>query len=305
LIIFSIGGGYAGLSVADYVPFLQYLASNGYIVCAANADPLTTRQIGVIDEAEAANLIVTYSSLPTFPLANAVNLEAIGALGHSRGGESVIVQAATNNQIKVILAMGAENSSSSMANSSYVNVPAMLIFGSNDSSAPLNDNINYYNNFNASKEYLQINGAGHDLGIWNGTAYGFPYNLTTTSITEKYVLSWFNYYLYANSSAINVFNGTSLTNDVTTGIISKYAISLTQNLQHFNDATALLQFGLTFVSAPVAITLLDVILYVKSVQLFTTKIPKKTKEDNSLITNLRSIRKINLKKIQPRILTPY
>jgi hypothetical protein len=274
LIIFSIGGGYAGLSVADYVPFLQYLASNGYIVCAANADPLTTRQIGIRDEAEAANLIANYSMLPTFPLANAVNLGAIGALGHSRGGESVIVQAATDNRVKVILAMGAENSSSSMANSSYVNVPAMLIFGSNDSSAPLNDNVNYYNNFNASKEYLQINGAEHDLGIWNGTAYGFPCNLTTTSTTEKYVLSWFNYYLYANSSAINVFNGTSITNDVTAGIISKHAISLTQNLQQLYDETTLSQFSLAFVSAPVAITLIEVFLYVKSVQSFITKIPK-------------------------------
>jgi hypothetical protein len=238
---------------------------------------LTTRQIGVIDETEAANLIVTYSSLPTFPLANAINLEAIGALGHSRGGESVIVQAATDNRVKVILAMGAENSSSSMANSSYVNVPAMLIFGSNDSSAPLNDNVYYYNNFNESKEYLQINGAGHDLGIWNGTAYGFPYNLTTVSTTEKYVLSWFNYYLYSNSSAINVFNGTSLTNDVTAGIISKYAISLTQNLQ-LNVVAALSQLALALVSTPVSIRLFGAFLYINSVQTLQTRIPKQLKK---------------------------
>jgi hypothetical protein len=274
LIVFSIGGGYAGLSVADYVPFLQYLASNGYIVCAANADPLTTRQIGVIEETEAANLIVNYSSLPTFPLTSAINLGAIGALGHSRGGESVIIQAVTDNRVKVILVMAAENSSSSMANSSYINVPAMLIFGSNDSSAPLNDNVNYYNNFNASKEYLQINGAGHDLGIWNGTAYGFPYNLTTTSTTEKYVLSWFNYYLYANSSAINIFNGTSLTNDITAGIISKYAVSLRQNLQQLDAATTLSQFTLAFVLMPVLMALIGKFLYIKSVQTFRTKTPK-------------------------------
>ena len=144
--------------------------------------------------------------------------------------------------------MGAENSTNSMANSSYVNVPAMLIFGSNDSSAPLNDNVNYYNNFNASKEYLQINGADHDLGIWNGTAYGFPYNLTTTSTTEKYALSWFNYYLYANSSAINVFNGTGLTNDVSAGVIGNYALSgisesLPQTLDYAFDSVPI-QVGL-------------------------------------------------------------
>jgi hypothetical protein len=153
-----------------------------------------------------------------------------------------------------------------------------LIFGSNDSSAPLNDNVNYYNNFNASKEYLQINGAGHDLGIWNGTAYGFPYNLTTTSTTEKYVLSWFNYYLYANSSAINVFNGTSLTNDITAGIISKYAISIRQNLQQLDVATVLSQFAIAFISTPAAIALIRAFLYIKSVQIFTTKIPKQLKK---------------------------
>jgi Chlorophyllase len=277
LIVFSIGGGYVGLSVADYVPFLQYLASNGYIVCAANADPLTTRHIGVIAETEAANLILNYSSLPTFPLANAVNLEAIGAVGHSRGGESVIVQAATDNRIKVILAMGAENSTDAMANYTYVNVPALLIFGSEDSSAPLNDNINYYNNFNDSKEYIQINGANHDLGIWNGTAYGFPYNLTTTPTTEKYVLSWFNYYLYSNSTAINVFNGTGLTNDVSAGIISKYAVSIRQNLQ-LTGAATLSQLAIAFVSMPVSITLFGVFLYINSVQRLTIKVPRRLKK---------------------------
>ena len=186
---------------------------------------MTTHDTGVSDETEAEHLIVNYASSPTFPLANAVNLEAIGALGHSRGGESVIEQAGTDNRIKVILTMGAANLTKAISNSSYVNVPAMLIFGSKDASSPLNDNVNYYNNFNASKEYIQISGADHDLGIWNGTPYGFTYNLTTTPTTEKYALSWFNYYLYANSSALNVFNATALANDYSSGIIGSYAIS--------------------------------------------------------------------------------
>ena len=184
-------------------------------------------------------------------MAKAVDLEAIGALGHSRGGESIIEQAATDNRIKVILAMGVANSTDAINNSTHVNVPAMLIFGSQDANAPLNDNVNYYNNFNASKEYIQINGAGHDLGIWNGTLDGFTYNLTTTPTTEKYTLSWFNYYLYANSSALNVFSGSGLTNDVKSGIISKYAISLSQNPpQAIPGAEALSQFALVFISTP-------------------------------------------------------
>ena len=209
-------------------------------------------------------------------MANAINLGAIGALGHSRGGESVIVQAALDNRIKVILAMGAENSTDAVANSTYVNVPAMLIFGSEDSSAPLNDNVNYYNNFNASKEYLQINGADHDLGIWNGTAYGFPYNLTTTSTTEKYVLSWFNYYLYNNSTAINVFNGSTLTNDVSAGIISKYAVSLRQNLQ-LTGATTIPQLTIAVISTSASMALFSAFLYVNSVRTLRTKIPKRLK----------------------------
>jgi hypothetical protein len=209
-------------------------------------------------------------------LANAINLGAIGALGHSRGGESVIVQAALDNRIKVILAMGAENSTDAVANSTYVNVPAMLIFGSEDSSAPLNDNVNYYNNFNASKEYIQINGADHDLGIWNGTSYGFPFNLTTTSTTEKYVLSWFNYYLYANSSAINVFNGTSLTNDVSAGIISKYAVSLRQNLQ-LTDATTFPQLTIAAISTSSFMALFAAFLHTNSARTLRTKIPKQHK----------------------------
>jgi len=225
LIVFSIGGGYAGLSVADYLPFLEYLASNGYIVCAANADPLTAFQIGVSDETQAENLIVNYVSSSSFPLYNAVNLGAIGALGHSRGGDSVIQQAAGDYRIKVILGMGAANETDSMNDSIHVNVPAMLIFGSQDTNAPLSDNVNYYNNFGSSKEYIEINGAGHDLGIWNGIPYGFDYNLTTSPTTEKYVLSWFNYYLYSNSSALNVFSGSGLANDVSIGIIDKYSIS--------------------------------------------------------------------------------
>jgi hypothetical protein len=231
--VFSIGGGYPGLSVADYIPFLKYMSSNGYIVCAANANPLTTPDTGVTAETEAEHLIVNYASSPTFPLANAVNLGAIGALGHSRGGESVIEQAGTDGRIKVILAMGAANLTKAINNSSYVNVPAMLLFGSQDASSPFNDNVNYYNNFNASKEYIQINGAGHDLGIWNATAYGFTYNLTTTPTTEKYALAWFNYYLYSNSSALNVFNAEGLENDYSLGIISRYAISgIPESLPH-------------------------------------------------------------------------
>ncbi len=201
------------------------MSSNGYIVCAANANPLTPPDTGVTAETEAEHLIVNYVSLPTFPLSNAVNLGAIGALGHSRGGESVIEQAGTDNRIKVIIAMGAANLTKAINNSSYVNVPAMLLFGSQDASSPYNDNINYYNHFNASKEYIQISGVDHDLGIWNGTAYGFPYNLTATPTTEKYVLSWFNYYLYANSSALNAFNAAALANDHSSGIIGNYALS--------------------------------------------------------------------------------
>jgi Chlorophyllase len=225
LIVFSIGGGYSGLSVADYVQFLKYMSSNGYIVCAANVNPLTTHDTGVNAETEAEHLIVNYAYSPTFPLANAVNLGAIGAFGHSRGGESVIEQAGTDNRVKVILAMGAANSTNAINNSSYVNVPAMLIFGSQDASSPFNDNVNYYNNFNTSKEYIRISGAGHDLGIWNGTGYGFQYNLTTTPTTEKYALSWFNYYLYSNSSALSVFSPTALANDNSSGIINSYATS--------------------------------------------------------------------------------
>jgi hypothetical protein len=212
------------------------MSSNGYIVCAANANPLTTHDTGVTAETEAEHLIVNYVSSPTFPLVNAVNLGAIGALGHSRGGESVIEQAGTDNRIKVILAMGPANLTKAINNSSYVNVPAMLIFGSQDASSPFNDNVNYYNNFNASKEYIQINGANHDLGIWNGTTYGFTYNLTTTPTTEKYALSWFNYYLYANSSALNVFSPTALANDYSSGIISSYATSgISESLPHILD----------------------------------------------------------------------
>jgi len=259
--VFSIGGGYAGLSVADYVPFLKYMASNGYIVCAANADPLTTHDIGVSDETEAENLIVNYVSSTTFPLSNAVNLGEIGAIGHSRGGESVIEQAAIDSRIKVIVAMAASNSTDAIGNSSYVNVPAMLIFGSADSNAPLNDNVNFYNNFQASKEYIQINGAGHDLGIWNGTAYGFNYNLTTTPTTEKYALAWFNYYLYANSTAQNVFSGSGLKNDVTSGIISNYVTSFTENLQQAEAGSgSLLQLETVFYSASAPLILLSAFL---------------------------------------------
>jgi chlorophyllase-like protein len=225
LIVFTIGGGYAGLSVADYVTFLEYLASHGYIVCAANFNPLTTHQVGVADETQAENLIVNYASSTSFPLSNAVDLNEIGALGHSRGGESVIIQAATDNRIKVMLAMSAANDTWAIGNSTLVKVPAMLLFGSNDANAPLSDNVNYYNNFQGQKEYIQISGATHDLGIWNGIPYGFPYNQTTTPTTEKYVLAWFNYYLYANSTALNVFNAAALANDYSSGIISSYAIS--------------------------------------------------------------------------------
>lgn len=204
------------------------MASNGYIVCAANCDPSTHHDTGVSDETEAENLIVNYASSPEFPLANAINLTAIGALGHSRGAESVIEQAATDNRIKVILGMEAANSTNAINNSSYVAVPAMLLFGSEDSNLLLNDNVNYYNNFEGSKEYIQINGAGHDMGIWNGTSYGFRFNLTTTPTTEKYVLSWFNYYLYSNSTASNVFNEPALEDEIELGIIARYAIQLSE-----------------------------------------------------------------------------
>jgi hypothetical protein len=179
----------------------------------------------VTDETQAENLIVNYASSASFPLATAVNLKEIGALGHSRGGESAIEQAATDNRIKVILGMSAANDTYAITNSSYVKVPAMLLFGSNDPNAPLSDNVNYYNNFQGQKEYIQISGATHDLGIWNGIPYGFPYNLTTAPTTEKYVLAWFNYYLYSNSTALNVFNAAALANDYSSGIISSYALS--------------------------------------------------------------------------------
>jgi hypothetical protein len=224
LIIFSIGGGYAGLSFADYVPFLNFLASHGYIVCAINSNSSTTNDIGVSDETQAENLTVNYASLPIFPLANAVNLTAIGALGHSRGGESVIEQAATDSRIKVIIAMCAANSTNTINNSSYVDVPAMLIFGSEDQNSSLSTNLNYFDNFQGTKEYVEIAGATHDLGVWNGTSYGFSYNLTTTATTEKYVLSWFNYYLYSDSTAQNVFGKTGLASDLQSGLIKSYAI---------------------------------------------------------------------------------
>jgi hypothetical protein len=228
--VFSIGGGYEGLSVADYRPFLRYLALNGYIVCAVNSDPLTSFHTGVSNEAEAERLTVNYVSLSSFRLANAVDLEAIGALGHSRGGDSVIIQAATDNRIKAILGMGVANETAAINASRYVDVPAMLILGSVDPNAPLEDTVNYYSNFQGSKEYIEISGAGHDLGIWNGVPYEFDYNQTTTPTTQKYVLSWFNYYLYSNSTALNVFSDAGLTHDVSLGIIDEYSIFLNNDL---------------------------------------------------------------------------
>ena len=228
--MFSIGGGYEGLSVADYRPFLRYLALNGYIVCAVNSDPSTSFHTGVSNEAEAERLTVNYVSLSSFRLANAVDLEAIGALGHSRGGDSVIIQAATDNRIKAILGMGVANETEAFNASRYVDVPAMLILGSVDPNAPLEDTVSYYNNFASSKEYIEIAGAGHDLGIWNGVPYEFDYNQITTPTTEKYVLSWFNYYLYSNSTALDVFSGSGLTHDVSAGIIDEYSISLNNDL---------------------------------------------------------------------------
>ena len=128
-----------------------------------------------------------------------------------------------------MLGMGVANETDSMNDANNVNVPAMLIFGSNDGNSPLNDNVNYYNSFQGSKEYLEIGGAGHDLGIWNGIPYGFNFNVTTTPITEKYVLSWFNYYLGSNTTAFSVFNGAGLLNDVSSGLIDRYSISLLGN----------------------------------------------------------------------------
>jgi hypothetical protein len=228
--VFSIGGGYEGLSVADYRPFLRYLALNGYIVCAVNSDPLTSFHTGVSNEAEAERLTVNYVSLSSFSLANAVDLEAIGALGHSRGGDSVIIQAATDNRIKAILGMGVANETGAFNASRYVEVPAMLILGSVDPNAPLEETVSYYNNFAGPKEYIEIAGAGHDLGIWNGVPYEFDYNQTTTPTTQKYVLSWFNYFLYSNSTALNVFSDSGLTHDASLGIIDEYSISLNNDL---------------------------------------------------------------------------
>lgn len=160
----------------------------------------------------------------------------IGVIGHSMGAITSLKAAAEDSRVKAVASLApgyfrlTSFTNPYLEASKSIMVPTQLIMGSKDIICPPKDARSYYDAIPSVKEMLTINGAFHDLGIWNAgnEPYWFEYipgydpsrPEYYRNTTRRYFVSWFNYYLHEYLQFQTYIYGREAWKDFELGVLS-------------------------------------------------------------------------------------
>ena len=182
-------------SPSTYAALLEHWASHGFVVIAANTSNAGTGQemLGCVD------YLTTQNNRSSGTYANKLDLNRIGAAGHSQGGGGTIM-AGQDYRIKVTApfqpyTIGLGHNSSSQSNQ---NGPMFLMTGSADTIAsPTLNALPVYNRANVPVFWGELSRASHFEPVGNAGDYRGP---STAS---------FRYHLMDDASAEDTFYGSN------------------------------------------------------------------------------------------------
>lgn len=140
-------------------------------------------------------------------------------MGHSMGGGSAILSAASNTAIETVVAFSpAETNPSAIASAENITVDALILAGAQDGVAPPSANaIPIYDTLGSScKTYISISGGAHcyfansnfncDFGEGSSSSGISITRAEQQDITNDFVNLWLDYKLKGNCNALDVFN---------------------------------------------------------------------------------------------------
>tara|TARA_R110000764_G_scaffold112761_2_gene199617 strand:+ start:28098 stop:28970 length:873 start_codon:yes stop_codon:yes gene_type:complete len=192
--IITWGNG-TGASPSTYSALLNHWASQGFVVIAANTSNAGTGQ----DMLNCVDYLVDQNNRSSGTYAGKLDLNRIGAAGHSQGGGGTIM-AGQNYRIKATVpfqpyTIGLGHNSSSQSNQ---NGPMFLISGGSDTIAtPTLNSLPVYNRANVPVFWGERRGASHFEPVGNAGDFRGPST------------AWFRYQLMDDQAAESTFYGSN------------------------------------------------------------------------------------------------
>ncbi|MEH6566357.1 MAG: alpha/beta hydrolase [Halopseudomonas sp.] len=190
-----VWGNGTGASPSTYRSLLDHWASHGFVVVAANTSNAGTGQ----DMLNCVDYLVDQNNRSTGTYAGKLDLNRIGAAGHSQGGGGTIM-AGQNYRIKATVpfqpyTIGLGHRSSSQSNQSG---PMFLISGGSDTIAtPTLNQAPVYNRANVPVFWGELRGASHFEPVGNAGDFRGP------------ATAWFRYHLMDDAAAEDTFYGSN------------------------------------------------------------------------------------------------
>lgn len=190
-------GNGTGTSPSGYSALLNHWASHGFVVAAAN----TTNAGSGQEMIACLDYLVEQNGRSSGTYAGKLNLDTVGASGHSQGGGGSIMAGqdsrvtATAPFQPYVLGLG-----HSRASQSNQNGPMFLMTGSADTLAGSAANGRpVFSNANVPVFWGELQGASHFVPAFNGGGYRGPST------------AWYRYHLMGDKNAENVFYGADCT----------------------------------------------------------------------------------------------
>lgn len=191
-------------------------------------------------------IVKTTDYLSSNPL-NIVRTDKIGIVGHSLGGMTSLQAAAQDDRLKALVACSAVNismiiqeklggigekiSKKMIGDSKFaagIKIPTQFIHGTKDTLTPFEHGLSYYNMIkDTPKEALVINDKlgfkdrfnlkAHILGLAMLDKLGDEY----TPIVMKYMVNWFNFFLYNDQQSWTYIFGKKIKKDLSEKLLSQ------------------------------------------------------------------------------------
>jgi dienelactone hydrolase len=175
----------------DYYNFTGELAERGYIVAIPE---LHDYNGNVTIEADAVSTIINYALSDTFPLKNSLRARKIAVMGHSHAGDGIVRAARNDGRILTVVSYAPVSSGTS--DTAQMWQTFLVMVGQNDTVCPPSNGLAHYNAATREKEYINIKGATHELGMWKPGG-GAP-NATIQAVVLRYTTAWLKWFFYGD-----------------------------------------------------------------------------------------------------------
>jgi len=224
----------------DYSWIGAYCAANGYAAILFTTPARINPSTAFPQCAEGFSLCIDHLAAQNQQvgglLEGIIDEDRIGIMGHSMGAITALKAAADDSSVKVAVSLAPGYFGFTSFTEPYLEacrsiaVPTQIIVGSRDFICPSSGARIYYEVLPSVKEMLIINGAFHDLGIWNvGNEpdwlgyipfYDAAKQTHYRETTRRYFISWLNYFLHEDSGFYTYIFGEQACRDLETGILS-------------------------------------------------------------------------------------